>query len=110
MKCLRALEWCDGLVRKVPDQEILDAKAQVGAGGLGCEPASAASVAGLKRLVAEGVIGPDQRVVCILTGHQLKDTEYIMRHRSPTEESRQRLRVEPTLDALRIALGKAMAA
>ena len=72
-KCLRALEWCNGLVRKVSDQEILDAKAQVGAGGLGCEPASAASVAGLKRLVAEGIIGPDERVVCILTGHQLKD-------------------------------------
>ena len=45
----------------------------VGAGGLGCEPASAASVAGAKQLVAEGVIGRDERVVCILTGHQLKD-------------------------------------
>jgi threonine synthase len=72
-KCIRALEWCDGVVREVSDQEILDAKAQVGAGGLGCEPASAASVAGTKLLVAEGVIQPDQRVVCILTGHQLKD-------------------------------------
>jgi threonine synthase len=72
-KCLRALQWCDGVVREVTDQEILDAKAQVGAGGLGCEPASAASVAGAKRLVAEGVIGRDERVVCILTGHQLKD-------------------------------------
>lgn len=72
-KCIRALEWCNGVVREVTDQEILDAKAQVGAGGMGCEPASAASVAGVKKLVAEGVIGPDQRVVCILTGHQLKD-------------------------------------
>ena len=72
-KCIRALEICDGVVRQVSDQEILDAKAQVGAGGLGCEPASAASVAGAKKLVAEGVIGPDERVVCILTGHQLKD-------------------------------------
>jgi threonine synthase len=72
-KCLRALEFCDGVVREVTDQEILDAKAQVGAGGLGCEPASAASVAGAKVLRNEGVIGPDERVVCILTGHQLKD-------------------------------------
>ena len=70
---LRALEVCDGVVREVSEQEILDAKAQVGAGGLGCEPASAASVAGAKQLVAEGVIGRDERVVCILTGHQLKD-------------------------------------
>jgi len=72
-KCLRALETCDGVVREVTEQEILDAKAQVGAGGLGCEPASAASVAGARQLVAEGVIGRDERVVCILTGHQLKD-------------------------------------
>jgi threonine synthase len=72
-KCLRALEWCDGVVRRVTDQEILDAKAQVGAGGIGCEPASAASVAGTRLLREEGVIGASDRVVCILTGHQLKD-------------------------------------
>jgi threonine synthase len=72
-KCLRALEVCDGVVREVTEQEILDAKAQVGAGGFGCEPASAASVAGARQLVAEGAIGRDERVVCILTGHQLKD-------------------------------------
>jgi len=75
VKCLRALEICDGVVRAVPDTEILDAKAQVGRFGLGCEPASAASVAGLRKLVGEGVIGPDERVVCILTGHELKDPD-----------------------------------
>ncbi|MGC8641140.1 MAG: threonine synthase [Isosphaeraceae bacterium] len=72
-KCLRALDFCNGVVRQVSDQEIMDAKARVGAGGLGCEPASAASVAGAKRLREEGVIAPSDRVVCILTGHQLKD-------------------------------------
>ena len=72
-KCLRALEVCNGVVRPLSDQQIMDAKAQVGAGGLGCEPASAASVAGTKLLVAEGIIDPDESVVCILTGHQLKD-------------------------------------
>jgi threonine synthase len=72
-KALRALERCGGVVREVTDQEILDAKAKVGAGGLGCEPASAASVAGARRLRQEGVIAPGERVVCILTGHQLKD-------------------------------------
>lgn len=72
-KCLRALEACDGVVRRVTDQEILDAKAQVGAGGIGCEPASAASVAGARLLRQEGVIAPSERVVCVLTGHQLKD-------------------------------------
>jgi threonine synthase len=72
-KCLRALDFCAGVVRQVSDQEIMDAKAKVGAGGLGCEPASAASVAGAKRLREEGVIAPSETVVCILTGHQLKD-------------------------------------
>ncbi|MHB8900334.1 MAG: threonine synthase [Thermoguttaceae bacterium] len=72
-KCLRAIDVCHGVVREVTDQEMLDAKAQVGAGGIGCEPASAASVAGTRQLVQEGAIGPDERVVCILTGHQLKD-------------------------------------
>jgi len=82
MKCLRALEWTRGVVRHVTDQDILDAKAQVGAGGMGCEPASAASVAGAKQLVAEGIIGPDERVVCILTGHQLKDPKATVAYHS----------------------------
>ncbi len=72
-KCLRALEWTDGLVATVTDQEILDAKAQVGAGGFGCEPASAATVAGLKKLRAAGVVERTDRVACVLTGHALKD-------------------------------------
>jgi threonine synthase len=73
LKALRALEYCGGVVREVTDEEILDAKAQVGRGGLGCEPASAASVAGARALRREGVIGRSERVVCILTGHALKD-------------------------------------
>jgi threonine synthase len=72
-KCIRALECCGGVVREVSDEQILDAKARVGASGFGCEPASAASVAGAKLLLEEGVISRDDRVVCILTGHQLKD-------------------------------------
>jgi len=85
-KCLRALEVCRGVVREVTDQEILDAKAQVGMGGLGCEPASAASVAGAKRLVSEGIIGPDERVVCVLTGHQLKDPNATVAYHTTDQE------------------------
>jgi len=89
-KCLRALELCDGVVREVTDQEILDAKAQVGSGGFGCEPASAASVAGARQLVEEGVIGRDERVVCILTGHQLKDpTATVAYHTTDQEQFNQ---------------------
>lgn len=72
-KCLRALDFCNGVVLEVTDAEIVDAKAQVGLYGLGCEPASAATIAGLKYLLADGTVGKDERVACVLTGHQLKD-------------------------------------
>jgi threonine synthase len=85
-KCLRALDGMNGVVREVSDQEILDAKAQVGAGGLGCEPASAASVAGTRLLVAQGVIAPDERVVCVLTGHQLKDPTATVAYHTTDQE------------------------
>ncbi len=85
-KCLRALDFCDGVVREVTEQEMLDAKAQVGAGGLGCEPASAASVAGAKQLVSEGIIGREERVVCILTGHQLKDPTATVAYHTTDQE------------------------
>ncbi len=86
-KCLRGLECMQGVVREVTDQEILDAKAQVGASGFGCEPASAASVAGARMLREEGLIDPTDRVVCILTGHQLKDpTATVAYHSSDQKE------------------------
>jgi len=73
LKALRTLEHCSGVVREVSDQDIMDAKARVGAGGFGCEPASAASVAGARLLRQQGIIESADRVVCVLTGHQLKD-------------------------------------
>ena len=96
------MDVCDGVVREVSDQEILDAKAQVGAGGLGCEPASAASVAGAKLLVAEGVIGPDERVVCILTGHQLKDPTATVAYHTTDQEQVQRGARQPRRQAGRV--------
>ncbi|MEM6655125.1 MAG: threonine synthase [Planctomycetota bacterium] len=86
-KCLRGLECMHGVVRDVTEQEILDAKSQVAKNGLGCEPASAASVAGAKKLRAEGVIEATDRVVCVLTGHQLKDpTATVAYHTSDQKE------------------------
>lgn len=72
-KCLRALDICNGVVLSVSDEEIVDAKAEVGLYGLGCEPASAATVAGLKHLLADNVISGDETVACVITGHELKD-------------------------------------
>ena len=86
-KALRALDRCGGVVREASDQEILDAKAKVGAGGLGCEPASATSVAGAKKLRREGIIAPSDRVVCILTGHQLKDPTATVAYHSTDQKT-----------------------
>ncbi len=74
-KALRALDFMNGVVREVDDETIQEHKALVGRYGFGCEPASAASVAGAHMLRKEGVIGADEEVVCILTGHQLKDPD-----------------------------------
>ncbi len=70
---VRAIRDTNGYVADATDDEILDAKAVIDAAGVGCEPASAASVAGVRKLVAAGVIGRDERVVAVLTGHVLKD-------------------------------------
>ena len=74
-KALRALDIMNGLVREVTDEEIMEHKALVGRYGFGCEPASGASVAGLRCLIREQIIAPDDEVVCILTGHELKDPD-----------------------------------
>ena len=72
-KSLRALEVMNGVVREVSDEEILEARAKVARWGFGCEPASAATIAGLHKLLAEQIVSPSESVVCILTGHELKD-------------------------------------
>jgi threonine synthase len=107
-KARRVLEWTGGFCESVTDKEIFEAKGVLAEDGVGCEPASASTVAGVRKLVRTGKIERHADVVVILTGNQLKDTEYVMRHRSATEESSQRLRVEPSLDALRKALERAL--
>ena len=72
-KARRSIEETGGLVEEVSDQEIMDAKAIVDRSGIGCEPASAASVAGVRKLVEAGSIDSRDDVVCILTGNLLKD-------------------------------------
>ena len=73
-RAVAAIRESNGIVTKVTDAEILEAKATIDAAGVGCEPASAASVAGVRRLVRDGIISRDDRVVAILTGHVLKDS------------------------------------
>ena len=75
-KALRALDYTDGVVERVTEQEIADAKAIIGQDGIGCEPASAATLAGIKRLVASGEISESNNVIAVLTGNLLKDPSY----------------------------------
>jgi threonine synthase len=74
-KAARAIKWTEGVVEQVTDQEIMDAKALIDRQGVGCEPASACSLAGIRKLVDAGVIKPHETVVGILTGHVLKDPD-----------------------------------
>ena len=103
-KARRTLEMTNGIVESVTDQEIMDAKAMIDAAGIGCEPASAASVAGVKKLIAAGVIRPDADIVGVLTGHVLKDPEAIMGYHQGELEGligtyANRVRtIEPTLE------------
>jgi len=110
-RAVRAIRETDGAVTDVSDDEILEAKAVVDASGVGCEPASAASVAGVRRLAREGVIRPGERVVAVLTGHVLKDPAAVTRYHVETEPAPARanrpVEIEPTLEAVSAALLRA---
>ena len=84
-RAVRAIRETDGVVTTVTDADMLEAKAVIDAAGVGCEPASAASVAGTRRLIQEGMIRAGERVVAVLTGHLLKDPESVTRYHQETE-------------------------
>jgi len=77
-KALRSLDWTNGVVERVSEQEIADAKAIIGRDGIGSEPASAATLAGVKRLVKSNVIDRASNVIGVLTGNLLKDPSYTL--------------------------------
>ena len=83
-KSIRGLEWSNGLVEQVTEQEIMDAKAMVDRAGIGAEPASCCSVAGAKKLVDQGIIDPEEKVVGILTGNILKDPDAVIGYHQNT--------------------------
>jgi threonine synthase len=79
-KAVDALRSTGGWCEQVSETEIALAKAEIGAEGIGCEPASAVTLAGLKKLVADGRVGTEERAVLILTGHTLKDSDYTIHY------------------------------
>lgn len=78
-KALEVLRYTNGMVLDVSDEEILKAKSIIGHDGIGCEPASATTLAGIRRLRQSGEIDRDAHVVAILTGHVLKDPDIILK-------------------------------
>jgi threonine synthase len=78
-KAVRVLDATGGTVEQVSEVEIAMAKAEIGADGIGCEPASAVTLAGMKKLVKRGFVKPVETVVLILTGHLLKDPEFTLK-------------------------------
>ncbi len=114
-KALRVLRETGGTVEQVSEIEIAFAKAEIGAEGVGCEPASAVTLAGLKKLVQQGFVKRKESVVLILTGHVLKDAEFTLKfHRgdlfagTPQQAESQILKsqerapivLEPSVDAV----------
>ncbi len=95
-KALHEVTVSQGVVEKVSEQEIADAKAVIGRSGIGCEPASAATLAGIRKLTAAGVISPDADVVAVLTGNVLKDPDYIYRYHTGELEAPGGVRIEST--------------
>jgi threonine synthase len=96
---VRAIRATNGVVLSIPDEEILAAKRTIDGSGVGCEPASAASVAGVKRLVGDGTIRKGETVVAVLTGHVLKDPEILLKGENQPVE------VDGTIEAIAAAVG-----
>jgi threonine synthase len=95
-KAWHEITTTNGVVEKVTEQEIADAKAVIGACGIGCEPASAATLAGIKKLRAANVISANADIVAVLTGNVLKDPDYIYRYHTGALQAPDGSAIEPT--------------
>lgn len=102
-KAREVVRQTEGVVTVASDREIMVAKASIDRAGIGCEPASAAGLAGIKRLVREGTIQPGERVLTYLTGHLLKDSDAVVSYHLGNEDlpgANKPIVIDATLDAL----------
>ncbi|MDE3058055.1 MAG: threonine synthase [Bacteroidota bacterium] len=102
-KAVRSLQWTNGIVESVSDEEILEAKAHVDSAGIGAEPSSCATVAGIRKLVENGTLKYNETVVGILTGNILKDPQIIVDYHLKNHHALANplVEIEASLDALR---------
>lgn len=99
IKALIAIRESGGTAETVTDNEIIHAQQELAyLEGIGVEPASASSIAGLRKLVELGVIGTDEKVVCVTTGHLLKDSEHVL------SVCPKPIEIEATIEAVRAAV------
>ncbi len=94
-KALHEVAASGGVVERVTEQEIADAKAVIGKAGIGCEPASAATLAGIRKLTAAGVIARQADVVAVLTGNVLKDPDFIHQYHTGTLKAPDGTQIQP---------------
>jgi threonine synthase len=101
-KATQTIQDTGGWCLDVTEAEISIAKAELGAEGLGCEPASAVTLAGLKKLRAQGKVAPNETVVLLLTGHTLKDADYTIDfHRGTLLQEQEKVGHEAEIESLR---------
>jgi threonine synthase len=101
-KAARVIQETGGWCLDVSEAEIAIAKAELGAEGLGCEPASAVTMAGLKKLRAQGKVAGSETVVLLLTGHTLKDADYTIEfHRGTLLQDEEKAGLEEKIESLR---------
>ena len=98
-RAIAAIRLTNGIVEQLTDEEIMAAKREIDAAGIGCEPASATTWAGVKKLRAAGVMRENETTVCVLTGHILKDTEAAVR-----SAAGRTVEIDATIDAVERAL------
>ncbi len=98
-KAILAIRESGGMAETVTDAEIIEAQQELAKlEGIGVEPASAASIAGLKKLAGQGILEKDEKIVCVTTGHLLKDTEHVLRVCPQPQE------VEASIESVRRAV------
>jgi len=100
-KAVTAIHDTNGVVEQVTDDELMSAKRTIDRMGIGCEPASATTLAGVHKLRAAGVIRNDDRIACVLTGHVLKDTDAVMKNVTAA----QIVEIDASVEAVERAIG-----
>jgi threonine synthase len=95
-RAVAAIRYTNGVVEQVTDDELMAAKRDIDRMGIGCEPASATTLAGVRKLRAAGVMRSGERIACILTGHVLKDPDAVVRN----VPDGQIVEIEPTIEAV----------